>query len=171
MRDLLQKIRDLKTKAKNERDNGLYKDATRTLIEAINLLDSAWKSASAVEAKTPLGAELADCHGMLGGIQLRWGLDPDYKAERSQHLLEAVEAYDKGYEYESAEENRQANSYNLVNRLVARILYDPICLSEPTKPKPPADIKALDVREELEKAAGVIRQQLRIERRGDVWAL
>lgn len=168
---LLQNIVDLKTKAKNERDSGLYRDATRTLMEAVNQLDSAWKSTSVVEAKAPLAVHLADCHGMIGGVQLRWGLHPNCKAAQCQHLERAVKAYDEGYKYESAKENLQANSYNLVNRIVARILYEKYCPSGPIKATPSLDMTTIDMRKELEKAENVIRRQLRIERRGDVWAL
>jgi len=155
MADTLQAVRELKVRAKNERDFEDYEQALGTLDEAIRLLDSS--EARITEPRSRLDSELADCWGMKGGVQRRWARSSS--GERSEHLRQAILAYDEGYKHEG-----ESNSYNMVNRLLTRVMAGPGVETDPTIPR-------LDLRAELEKCEGRIRPQLASHRRGDYWAL
>ena len=76
MEDVLQTIRDLKTKAKNQRDLERYEVAAKILKKiAIPLVKEKLSSTSLADWKAQLASELADCFGILGGIYRRWALD------------------------------------------------------------------------------------------------
>ncbi len=177
MRDLLRSVRDLKTRAKNRRDLGLrgYPRAVTILDQAIAKLREQIGTTSTGGSRSQLASELADCYGIQGGIQRRWGLELAGGAQdedhRLEHLAASVEAYDKGYAFESAKEFGIVNSYNLVNRLISRILYDPRVLFDPAVATSPPNVEVLDVSAKLQEAEEIVRKQLRLERRGDVWAL
>jgi hypothetical protein len=157
MADRLQAVRELKVRAKNERDFEDYEQALRTLDEAIRLLDSS--EAQITEPRSRLDSELADCWGMKGGVQRRWARSSS--GERAEHLRQAILAYDEGYKHEG-----ESNSYNMVNRLLTRVMAGAGAGVEmdPTIPR-------LDLQSELEKVEGRIRPQLASHRRGDYWAL
>ena len=156
MTDLLGAVRDLKTRAKNRRDDGLFEEGVGVVNEAIELLDGEFGSATSDAWRTRLASELADCHGLIGGLQRRWGLASDAADERADHLRASVAAYEKGdAEYEREEKFGVVNSYNLVNRLVSRLLLEP----------------AVDLSAEMTEAKGIVEGQLLQKRRGDVWAL
>jgi tetratricopeptide (TPR) repeat protein len=168
MEDLLQVVRELKTKAKNRRDLGRYPAAIAILEEAVQALETELAGTTLAERRAQLAAELADCYGLLGGIHRRWGLSDSQK--RASQLLESFNAYDKGYEmYEAHEEYKIAISYNRLNRLVSYLLFDPVSLDGPPAHLP--NDQTLSVKAELEKAGDILRQQLLLERRGDIWAL
>lgn len=117
----------------------------------------------ASEAEIMIAKELADCWGILGGV---------YRAEGLDSLSKGIEAYDKGYIYESSGRFHILSSYNRVNRLVVRILKDPGLLSVP----PPV---VEDINEPIKKtmpkllseADIEIEQQLRAGRPDREWAL
>jgi Tetratricopeptide Repeats-Sensor len=175
MEELLQSVRDLKTKAKNRRDLGLrgYPSAIATLEQAIAQLLREFEATSRHGWRSQLASELADCYGILGGIRRRWGLElePMDHQQRLEQLAASIEAYDRGYRLESDEEFEILASYNLVNRLVIRIFYDPRALSDPSAAVSPPGVEALDVRKELQDAEVILGKQVSLERRGDVWAL
>lgn len=173
MEDLLQTIRDLKTKAKNRRDLGRYDGAEKILKdEAIPLIEEELSATDRAEWKAQLASELADCFGILGGSYRRWGLESETEQERISYLRKSVGAYQQGYELENHPEYHIVNSYNLVNRLVSYILLEPDSLSEALPPeKAGGDFIVYDVKQELKKAEAVIREQLNDKRRGDIWAL
>jgi tetratricopeptide (TPR) repeat protein len=171
MENLMQTVRDLKTKAKNRRDLGRYDSAVSILDKAISLIREELSSTNLADWKSRLASELADCYGLLGGIHRRWGLEAKTEQERASHLTESLQAYDRGYEFESANEYKIVNSYNMVNRLVSRILLDPLSLSAAKPPEGSQSDNGLNVRERLEEAEQTIRNQLKVERRGDIWAL
>ena len=154
MIDLLKTVRDLKTKAKNRRDDGLFQQGVDFAQEAIALLERELADASSQEWRSQVAAELADCYGIIGGIQRRWGLALDGK-ERLLHLEASRDAYEKGYGCEREENCGVVNSYNLVNRLVGRVLLDP----------------AIELDEDLRQAKDIVKAQLVQKRKGDIWAL
>jgi|CXWL01.1.fsa_nt_gi hypothetical protein len=169
MENLLERIRELKTKAKNRRDLERYEIAIKFLEEAIQILKSAFETASA-DWKPQFATELADCYGLLGGINRRWALSSLDPHERLERLKASFNAYDTGYqEYEAHEEYKIANSYNMLNRLISYLLLNPTSLDNMPLEHPVG--KTLLMKKELEKAGECIRQQLMLERRGDIWAL
>jgi len=171
MQALIDRIRNLKTEAKNQRDRGLrgYGRAVALLEEAIKVARSGFEEA-VPEMRAEFARELADCHGLVGGIQRRWAMDGPAE-DRDEHLRASIRAYETGFEFESDREHGNANSYNMLNRLIGRLLLRPDLLSsrEPIEIGP--GIKALDLRGGLELASKTIQEQLAGARRGDYWAL
>ena len=168
-RNLLQTIRELKTRAKNLRDQGVeqYGNAVHVVGMAIERLREEMRGPATREWQARLMTELADCLGLAGGIQRRWALEAQGPEDRRIHHVESLRAYDEGYSFEV--DAQGAVSYNLVNRLVGRILYEPGSLAGPVPAT--GDVEPLDVRRALAAAEETIRTQLREQRRGDVWAL
>ncbi|MCG7932729.1 MAG: hypothetical protein N0E44_22170 [Candidatus Thiodiazotropha lotti] len=156
--EILDEVRDLKTQAKNRRDDKLYKEGTTIANRAIKSLESSFESAVKESWRTELASELADCYGLIGGIQRRWGLsldDPETAEKYKEHLQMSIDAYDKGHHFEQEDNYGVVNSYNLVNRLVGRILLTP----------------DTDIKEEMKSARAIISDQLKQKRHGDIWAL
>jgi len=188
MSDQLQTILDLKTRAKNRRDRRRYKIAVSILDKAIAEAKEGLRATETTAGKSQFAKELSDCYGMQGGIHRRWGMEAEErlqkpeeqvraKQERDNHLAESIKAYDEGFTFESDEAYGIVDSYNLVNRLVSRLLYDTIWL-DGTPTTIPEGVKPLDkedeldnVRAQLKKALAIIRNQLKLPRRGDIWAL
>ena len=167
MEDLFEKVLELKTKAKNRRDLKRYESAASFANQAIQIGESALVSPDARE-KSKLADQLADSYGLLGGIYRRWGLSSDDQQKKYERLKESFNAYNTGYKkYEEREEYKIANSYNRLNRLVGYLLFNPASLDDPQVDIP--DGKTL--KEELEDAGVSIENQLKLERRGDVWAI
>jgi len=164
-------IRELKTGAKNQRDRGLegYPSALEMLGDAIELARKELASSTVAERRIAMATELSDCFGLVGGVQRRWADEADGGA-RDQHLTEAASAYDQGFVYESDPGFGIVNSYNLVNRLVVRVLLAPQALASEAAMQLPG-IAPLKLREELGNAATTVRRQLAGPRRGDYWAL
>ena len=170
MEDLLKTVRELKTKAKNRRDLERYASATSFLTKAIQELESALANTTITDWKSQIASELADCHGLLGGVYRRWGLSSVDQQQRQERLQASFRAYDEGYgKYEAHEEYKIANSYNRLNRLVSYLLFNPSSLDGTPVELP--DGRKLPIRIELEMAEKSIRQQLILERRGDIWVL
>jgi len=169
MTSQLERIRELKTSAKNQRDRGTkgYPRALAALGEAITLAREVVQ-ATVPEQAAQGAAELSDCHGLMGGIERRWAdeLDGD---ERIAHLKLAVKAYDAGYEFESDPRYGIFNSYNLVNRLIVRLLLAPEALQS-EEPLALEGVAALHLATEFDRAADIIREQVAGPRRGDYWA-
>jgi hypothetical protein len=168
MENLFEKLRELKTKAKNRRDLKRYESAATCANQAIQTLESALDSTDATE-KSKLADQLADSYGLLGGIYRRWGLSVDGQ-QKNELLQKSFNAYNTGYEkYEKCEEYKIANSYNRLNRLVSYLLINPASFSD--GPVDLHDGQTLTVKERLESAGRNIDQQLKLERRGDIWAI
>jgi hypothetical protein len=172
MDDPQKAIQDLKRKAKNRRDRHRYDAAVAHVDNAIRIAEEALASAGTVTERKRFAEELADCHGMNGGLYRRWALgDSGALEERDpDHLLASVRAYDAGYTYESDPEFKIVASYNMVNRLVSRLLYDPSLLdgaaADPANPQQLCDLRA-----ELEAARVEVTKQLEFDRRDDIWAI
>ena len=82
MSDLLQRIADLKTQAKNRRDLKRYERAAALMKQAIDLAYQEYESTAVPELRSTLASELVDCWGILGGASVgrecasvieRWG--------------------------------------------------------------------------------------------------
>ena len=142
-----------------------FKQAKAAIDEAFELLKR--YPAPEIDSTRPAGQgeravaqQLADFHGILGGLYRSRG-------DKSENDLEAaIEEYDKGSRYEMSERFHILNSYNLVNRLVLRILTDPTLL---ISKKPVERGKNMD--HLLDEAAGKIEEQLGNGRDDVQWAL
>ena len=100
--------------------------------------------------------------GSKGGVYRRWGKDDDSKYKDS------ADAYDAGYDIEKCgrADYKIFNSYNLVQRLVARVLVRPAAVLDEDIP-----VWGLWVRRRLLAAAKEIKRQQEEEGRGnDVYA-
>jgi hypothetical protein len=168
----VQRIRQLKTEAKNRRDRGLkgYPRAVELLREAIELGKPCLAESTIGEFRAQVAAELADCHGLLGGIERRWALDGPSE-HREDHLLASISAYDEGFKLEDDEQYGIVNSYNRVNRLMVRLLLRPELLDSDGAVNVGGGTTPLDVRKELVTTASTIAEQLAGPRRGDYWAM
>lgn len=172
MHPLLDVIRDLKLQAKNQRDRGFagYPRAVKRATEAIAQLEQAMAQTSVPEARLPLAKELADCHGLVGGVERRWALEGPAQ-ERESHLIRSVAEYDSGHCYESDPQYGIINSYNLVNRLTSRILLHPDILTSAGLFDLGHGLRPIDLPLELQTAVTAIREQLAGPRKGDYWAM
>ena len=171
MEDLLQEIRNLKTRAKNRRDLERYDKAAEILENAIRLIQEELSITTSVDWKSQLASELCDCYGLLGGIHRRMALESKTEEDRKLYLKKSVAAYQKGYEIEKNPEQNITNSYNMVNRLLSYIFLEPNSLSQASSPEKSNEDISYNIREELEKAETDIQEQLKEKRRGDIWAL
>ena len=180
MSDLIQTILDLKNSAKNRRDRGRYSIAVSKLEQAIALAEAELNSTETTAAgKMQFAKHLSDCYGMQGGIYRRWALEAaerqgaSAEQERTAYLAKSIKAYDEGFEYENNEAYKIIDSYNLVNRLVSRILYDPTWLSNESSQSYPIyeGDKVGNLKVELERAKKIIDEQVKLPRRRDPWAL
>lgn len=163
MPTIFEQIVDLKTKAKNRRDLGRYERATAFANEAISL---AKKDLTVPQLRSKIASELADCYGLLGGIERRWALESNASAEhRADHLRKSVRAYDEAWGFESGDYG-VLSSYGMVNRLVSRILADPRALSSGHVTDLGDGADPMEVRVWLDKA----RETLDNSKRSDFWA-
>jgi hypothetical protein len=119
-------------------------------MQAISVAEREYSSTKAGEWRETMACELADCWGLVGGIERRWALDPASDTDqRSEHLQRSIEAYDKGYEYEKTSPSASTSTYNMLNRLLVRLLCTPELLA--------TDTGIPSMRAELEKVAEKIR--------------
>jgi hypothetical protein len=165
MPTIFEAIVDLKTKAKNRRDLQRYDRAAGFVREAIGL---AKKELGTPEFRAKMASELADCYGLLGGIERRWALVPGASEKQvSAHLRESVRAYDEAWGFESGDYGI-SSSYGMVNRLVSRVLADPNALTEGYVTNLGDGIKPLAVPAELKEAREKIEASKRAE--SDYWS-
>jgi hypothetical protein len=123
MSDITQTIIELKTQAKNRRDLKRWDRAAALIMEAIGLAETEYNSTEAREWRVKMAIELADCWGILGGLERRRALEPaSGGAQRQEHLRRSIDAYDKGYEYEKEALGSGNSTYNQLNRLLVRLL-------------------------------------------------
>ena len=148
-----------------ERAAAEFERAAVVMREAIRYLGELGQpdpaaGAPPTEGEAEVAKELADCWGILGGV---------YRAQGD--LANASAAYDRGFAYESGRRFNILSSYNLVNRLVVRILQRPGLLSAP--PPPVGDVAgalAKTMPELLREAAVEIERQIRDGRKDRTWA-
>jgi tetratricopeptide (TPR) repeat protein len=166
MATVLDELRNLKTQAKNRRDLRRYNSAARLLERAIAL---ATTNLAIGELRGQMAEELADCNGLLGGVQRRWALESDGE-ERSLHLVESIRAYDAAWEFESGDYG-VVNSYGMVNRLVSRLLLTPDSLFAEGLTDFGKNVQPLAMRAQFQEAGQRIEAQLARPRRDDYWAV
>ena len=164
MPTIVDAIVDLKTKAKNRRDLERYDRAAGFVQDAISL---AKKELVTPEFRVKMASELADCYGLLGGIERRWALIADASKEHTaEHLRKSVAAYDEAWSFESGDYG-VSSSYGMVNRLISRVLADPNAFAQGSVTDLEG-VKPLTVRVELEEARKKIAESKRAE--SDYWA-
>lgn len=157
MSDVLKKIAELKVGAKNRRDFERYDRALAMLEEAISQASDEYKKSTNIpEWRETIASELADCWGILGGVQRRWALKLDDGSSKEEHLRKAADAYDAGYKYES---EAGVNTYNRLNRLLVRLLLDPERLRSGQSPSEFASTDTVNVKSELEQVAELLEKQ------------
>jgi hypothetical protein len=155
MSTVTQRILDLKTQAKNRRDLKRWDRAAALIKQAIALAEEEYHSTRALEWHATMASELADCWGILGGIERRWALEPSTDAgQRLEHLQRSIEAYDEGYEYEKESSSSETGTYNKLNRLLVRLLRAPELLATHGR----AAEGVMNVRAELEELDEQISQ-------------
>ena len=125
-----------------------FEAALRNLDEAIERLTPFASEGSAYRKDAE--REIGDCYGVQGGTYRDWG-----------KYGEAADAYDRGLPFERS---GQPNSYCLVQRLVSRILEDPVAFQRA------APIRGVDVTAELKASVEEIQRQKKVLRKGDPWA-
>ena len=168
----LDRIRSLKTSAKNWRAQGItyYPRALAALRDAIRIAEGELAPGGTAEQRGQAAAELSDCHGQIGGLERRWG-DELGGAHGREHLLQALRAYDAAFVFEGDPQYGIVNSYALVNRLVLRLLLAPAALGDRQPLALADDIDTLALGPALKAAAATVRRQIAGPRHGDYWAL
>lgn len=155
MSKVIEQINEFKTSAKNRRDARRWSRAVSLLRDAIALGTEEFRNSSELpEWRAMIADELADCWGILGGVERRWALelagDPQLRLE---HLDRSIAAYDEGYRYERMKPVAQS-TYNRLNRLIVRLLRDPqVLVNERDTQDKDNDV---DVRREMEVLADEI---------------
>jgi hypothetical protein len=169
MPTLSEQILEAKTAAKNLRDRGLkgYRRAVNRLQEAIAKAQEGLEETNVPDLRRNYARHLADCFGMIGGVERRWGLEGEAD-ERSSHLVASCQAYDAGCGFEWDEQYDIRASYNLVNRLTGRLLLCPDLLREERKTDPGFGLAPINFPEEMQQAIGKIVDYL--ANKGDFWA-
>ena len=122
------------------------------------------------ENRTELAKELSDCYGLIGGVERRWGEMSEGEG-RAEHWKASIRAYDQGFKFESDPEFGIVDSYNLVNRLLVRLMLCPDAMNAHAPVALDPAIPPVNLVVELEKASAVIRKQLAGPRLDDFWAL
>ena len=105
----------------------------------------------------------------MGGVHRRCA-DEATGEERIEQLKASIRAYDKGHRYESPEYGI-VDSYNLVNRLLVRVLVAPEALTMDADRVLDPDIDPVNLPRDIERAAATVREQLTGPRRGNYWAM
>jgi tetratricopeptide (TPR) repeat protein len=106
---LLSNVKSLKAKATARRNRGQFDFALKLLEDACQLLNEAIQSfKDNPSALSDIQAELADTHGMIGGI-----------FRRKNELEKALLAYEEGLEYEKLSD---VSTYNLVNTISLSVI-------------------------------------------------
>jgi hypothetical protein len=164
--DVINKKKD----AKNAIKRGDYVEGVEILRSVIAWLEKTLQSRKTVGGRAEIAKQLAESHGICGGAYRRWALREEGKDERQEFLLCSIMEYDKGYDYEAVHDYGIVDSYNLLNRLVSRILNDPASLTNGAETPNCQKIKPLRVRGELEEVVETVTTQLQEGRRDAVWA-
>ena len=168
MKPLKDQILDAKTEAKNQRDRGLkgYPRALIRLSRAIDLAKQGLLTSSVTATICELTKELADCYGMAGGVERRWGLEAG-DVERRKHLSASCIAYDEGYRYEWDPKYGTPATYNLVNRLTSRLLIEPRLLELDEAVDLGYEVAPINIKQELNDTIELIIAKL--ANKGNYW--
>ena len=132
---------NLKMLALEQKKKGDLESAATTLQQAI----------------AAAGQELADLHGILGGVR---------KVQGSFAL--AAAAYDAGFWIDSQYES--LSSYNELNRLIMRIRLCPGAMSDPEQLRKEDTLAFVDLRHALSQLEQALKRQLKTARSDDYWA-
>lgn len=163
MSNVVDDARSLKSQAMDARDRGDFARAINFIEKAEQVLrgalDELRKNRQEGEKpgrlETDVANQLVHVLGSKGGIY-----------RRSGNYEDSAKAYDAGYRFEAPDSvYRIVNSYNLVQRLVSRVLLRPESVDEGD-----LEVLGLSVRDELVKARDEIQQQLKGKRAGDEYA-
>jgi hypothetical protein len=168
MKSLKDQILDVKTEAKNQRDRGLkgYPRALRRLSRAIDIAKQGLLTSSVTATIRELTQELADCYGMAGGVERRWGLETE-GIERREHLSASCIAYDEGYRYEWDPKYGTPATYNLVNRLTSRLLIEPRLLEVDEVADLGYKVSPINIKRELNDTIELI--DMKLANKGNYW--
>ena len=161
IKNIIDAQRDLKRRAKTLRTVGDFAGAESCISRALEKLLS-FEASPLLEPNEGLSlyTELADCYGILGGIYRRWALKEIQQDIRTAKLELSCKAYDSGYVFE--QKCGSLVSYNMLNRLVSRILSDPSWLN--------VSDNESEARKLLEESLMVIESQI-AKNRDDIWAM
>jgi hypothetical protein len=187
--DVLETVKDRREDAKEARDAAILDhdlealaDARLFLQEAIDLLKQfiPAREAEPSDTEKTYAQRLYQCLGSLGGT---WRDAAELESDLEKKRLywdKSIACYDEGYRIESGTHEGYpdfgfADSYNLLQRLVVRILREPRCLTDGNEELG----KGLNVPEELARVELKIKDQLaepdgfsqRGSRKGDAWAM
>ncbi len=164
MSNVIEEARTLKSQAMNARDAGYHERAVsfiekaeKVLRDALNeLKKNRQQGEKPGRLETDVANQLVHVLGSKGGI-----------FRRKKKYKEAAKAYDAGYEEFERPGSGYGivNSYNLVQRLVSRVLLNPGCVDGED-----LHVEGLHVRAALAKAREEIQQQLKGKRAGDEYA-
>jgi hypothetical protein len=170
---IINDIQDLKKKAKNRRDLGNLEFAVKCMQEAIDKTKSFLHQNPSLSEKeaNEIDTQLADCCGILGGIYRRLGLQENDPGSQKENFKLSYNCYFEGYILEK--KTSLSNSYNMLNRLISIIFYDPELLKLNSEKNHEHFFlkEELHLREELKLSEEIIQSQLRTTRRRDIWAL
>jgi hypothetical protein len=184
MTDVLKEVKGLRTSATSLRDAAVLdgnalalEDARAELEKAVALLrplvpvrGSQWS-----DADKEYGLKLYQCLGSLGGT---WRDLAELAVEdvaKNDCWDQSMKYYDEGHAIESGTHDRYANfgfvdSYNLLQRLVVRVLRAPRCLESQSTELG----HGLNVPQELAAAERIVNEQLAEPdgaRKNDAWAM
>jgi len=112
---------------------------------------------------------LSQTYGSLGGTWRDAGRLEKVESEKKAVFEKAIKEYDAGYEIEQERKHSydDDDSYNLLQRIVIRILHSPSCLDD----KDQAVVRGLNVPDCLQAASKEIERQVIDEKtRTDSWA-
>jgi hypothetical protein len=168
----IERIRELKTGSKIQRDRGLkgYPRALSMLKEAIAIARADLDESTVAEDRSQWASELSDCYALVGGVERRWA--GEFKGDESvSHLKASISAYDDGFKFESTAEYGIVDSYNRLNRLLVRLLLRPDALDAVDAIVLDPDIPRVNLRDEFEQTSDVIRRQIAGPRSDNYWTL
>lgn len=157
MSGLLEQVKELKNRARAERERG-NDDATKTLETAIELLRGSIQTLDP-KLQHRAAAQLADLYGMLGGTLRERG-----------DLIRAAQAYDAGFVYESDPSYGIDSSYNAINRLLTRISLCLQSLTDANALRTERKLEFVDVPRELINLHARLESQIGSARSNDYWA-
>ena len=156
--DVVQEARDLKNSAMDERDLENWQGAITLLDRAEKMLRDALvdlaarpgeKGSDLVEFETSVKKQLYHVLGSIGGVYRRKAASTDREPDDAD-LVTAIHSYDAGYLIE----REFVDSYNLVQRLVTRVLLRPSAALETS-----TKVADLDVRPALREAKNILDAQ------------
>ena len=169
---ILKKVERLRRSANRKREVNSkegVEESKSLLNKAVETLESGITAEQTDDEKRVLAQRLYQCYGSLGGTWRDSALVAP-KSERNQILDHSIRFYDKGFLIESGKQFpglKFADSFNLVQRLVVRVLKIPQSLQTDYE----GTVEGLNVIQEIKAAEEKVIEQLSNERRDDPWAM